>query len=100
MYFHLLTVSTLYFFRVAYLLGPLARESDPPKKLGGIYMILMILTALTCLTNSSWSVGPSDFEFILVTSTYSASSWLWTVPTAFLAVKKRGLTLNHISAKW
>lgn len=84
MYFHLLTVVPCIFLD-GYLLA--ARKGGLiHRKLGGIYMILMILTALIALLIPA-GVGHQFFNHFGYLHLLSIIV-LWTVPTAFLAVKK------------
>ncbi len=91
MYFHLLTVVPCIFLG-GYLLA--ARKGGPiHRKLGGIYMILMILTALIALLIPA-GVGTqflNHFGYLHLLSIIV----LWTVPTAFLAVKKGNIKAHQ-----
>jgi uncharacterized membrane protein len=91
MYWHLLTVVPCIFLG-GYLLA--ARKGGPAhRKLGGIYMILMILTALIALLIPA-GVGPqflNHFGYLHLLSIIV----LWTVPTAFLAVKKGNIKAHQ-----
>ncbi|MFT4855753.1 MAG: putative membrane protein [Algoriphagus sp.] len=91
MYWHLLTVVPCIFLG-GYLLA--ARKGGPiHRKLGGIYMILMILTALIALLIPA-GVGPqflNHFGYLHLLSIIV----LWTVPTAFLAVKKGNIKAHQ-----
>jgi uncharacterized membrane protein len=84
MYFHLLTVVPCIFLG-GYLLA--ARKGGPiHRKLGGLYMLLMTLTALIALFIPA-GVGPRFLNHFGYLHLLSAIV-LWTVPTALLAVKK------------
>ena len=84
MYFHLITVVPCIFIG-GYLLA--ARKGGPiHRKLGAAYMLLMTFTALIALFIPA-GVGPQflgHFGYLHLLSVIV----LWTVPTAFMAVKK------------
>jgi uncharacterized membrane protein len=84
MYFHLLTVVPCIFIG-GYLLA--ARKGGTiHRKLGAAYMLLMTVTAMIALFIPA-GVGPQflgHFGYLHLLSVIV----LWTVPTAFLAVKK------------
>lgn len=84
MYFHLLTVVPCIFLG-GYLLAA-SKGGAIHRKLGVIYMLLMMLTALIALFIPA-GVGPqflSHFGYLHLLSFIV----LWTVPTAFFAIKK------------
>ncbi|MEP0713299.1 DUF2306 domain-containing protein [Algoriphagus sp.] len=90
MYFHLLTVVPCIFLG-GYLLAA-QKGGAIHRKLGGLYMILMMATALIALLIPA-GVGPQflgHFGYLHLLS----GIVLWTVPTAFLAVR-RGKIKEH-----
>jgi len=87
MYIHLVTVVPCFF--IGTLLLFIKKGTKIHKNLGGIYMILMLFTAIVTLFMPA-RVGTSLFNHFGWIHSFSLLT-IYTVPTAYIAIKKGNL---------
>ncbi|TDB68098.1 DUF2306 domain-containing protein [Arundinibacter roseus] len=90
MYFHLLTVVPCFFLGTALIF--MRKGTNLHKFLGRIYMILMVITALSTLFMPA-KVGPLFFGHFGYLHLFSFLT-LYSVPTAYWALKKGNVKLH------